>query len=52
VDKRRKAFIFVVVAHWLLSVMAIFARFRNRKRVARSEGITYAPMFERNSGSI
>jgi hypothetical protein len=47
-DNRRKAFIFAAAAHWLLCVMAIVARSRKRKRVARREGITYAPIFERD----
>ncbi|XP_066343049.1 protein ALP1-like [Miscanthus floridulus] len=47
-NNRLKAFVFAAAAHWLLCVMAIVVRSRKRKRVARREGITYAPIYERD----
>jgi len=47
-NNRLKAFVFAAAAHWLLRVMAIVVRSRKRKRVARREGITYAPIYERD----
>ena len=51
-DKRTKVFICAAASYWFLSVMAIIGRSRKRKRVARREGITYAPMFERDRKRI
>lgn len=51
-DNRRKAFIFAAAAHWFLCMMAIVARSRKRKRVARKERITYAPISERDRKRI
>ena len=51
-DKRTKVFICAAASYWFLSVMAIIGRSRKRKRVARREGITYTPMFERDRKRI
>jgi hypothetical protein len=51
-DKRSKVFICAAASYWFLLVAAIVGRSRKRKRVARREGISYAPMAERGRKRI
>jgi hypothetical protein len=51
-DKRSKVFICAAASYWFLLVAAIVGRSRKRKRIARREGISYAPMAERDRKRI
>jgi len=47
-DKRIKVLICATASYMLLSMMAMIIESRKRKRVARTAGITYGPMDERD----